>query len=50
MLDFLSMSCLTSLGDVMTMLVAGPNFREYMPPYSLAHLVNLVAVSLGLEK
>lgn len=39
------MSCFTRRGEVMTILVAGPNLREKMPPYFWAHSVNLSRVS-----
>jgi hypothetical protein len=41
MLDYLSTSCFTSQGDVMTMLVAGPNFSEMIPPYVYHDLLKM---------
>ena len=41
MFDFLSMEAFTRAGELMTTAVAGPSFREKIPPYCRAHSVNL---------
>ena len=41
MFDFLSIKALTRAGELMTTTVAGPSFREKIPPYFRAHSVNL---------
>ena len=41
MFDFLSIKALTRAGELMTTAVAGPSFREKIPPYFRAHSVNL---------
>lgn len=41
MLDFLSTSCFTSRGDVITIAVPGPILREKISPYCFAHSLNL---------
>lgn len=41
MADFLSISSLMILGELITTAVAGPILREKMPPYCCAHSVNL---------
>lgn len=44
--DFLSIKALMSAGELMTKAVAGPSFREKMPPYWRAHSVNLMDMML----